>query len=295
MEKSFFIILLLTEVTALSFNLFVFASVKEINKYSAQQNLISSEVDTLYYLPDTAKFDDQYAISTEIYNIHTRFFPPDGWEYYKVKEVKFLFSSMVIGDTLKKIDFFKDTLNSLIYRENINGVLDSSDVYPNWYTVIIPNDFPAISGEIEVPAYLINVFTLCIPKSYYNSGNTLGFFEASQKWGKTGDYPIKLIIERSFTDVKEDKSQNFDYMLYQNFPNPFNPDTRIKYTLKSNGHAKIIVYDLAGKEVNVLIDEYKNAGPYEIKFTPKNLSSGIYYYKLFINNYMITKKMIYLK
>ncbi|MHB1687761.1 MAG: T9SS type A sorting domain-containing protein [Ignavibacteriaceae bacterium] len=295
MKKSFFIILLLTEVAALSFNLFVFASVKEINKYSAQQNLISSEVDTLYYLPDTAKFDDQYTISTEIYNIHTRFFPPDGWEYYKVKEVKLLFSSMVIGDTLKKIGFFKDTLNSLVYQQNINVVLDSSDVYPNWYTVIILNDFPTISGEIEVPVYLINVFTLCIPKSNYNSGNTLGFFEASQKWGKTGDYPIKLIIERSFTDVKEDKSQNFDYMLYQNFPNPFNPDTRIKYTLKSSGRAKIIVYDLAGKEVNVLINEYKNAGSYEIKFTPKNISSGIYYYKLFINNYMITKKMIYLK
>jgi len=295
MKKLFFIISLLIEVTALSFNLFAFSSVEEINKYLSKQNLILSEVDTLYYLADTTKFYDEYKIATEIYNIHTRFTPPESWEYYRIKEVKLLFSTMVIGDTLKKIGFFKDTLNYLVYQQNINVVLDSSDVYPNWYTVIIPDDFPSISGEIEVPVYLINELTLCIPKSNYNSGNTLGFFETSQKWGKTGDYPIKLIIERSFTDVKEDKSQNFDYMLYQNFPNPFNPDTRIKYTLKSSGRAKIIVYDLAGKEVNILIDEYKNAGSYEVTFTPKNLSSGIYYYKFFINNYMTAKKMIHLK
>lgn len=122
MKKLFFIISLLIEVTALSFNLFAFSSVEEINKYLSKQNLILSEVDTLYYLADTTKFYDEYKIATEIYNIHTRFTPPESWEYYRIKVVKLLFSTMVIGDTLKKIGFFKDTLNYLVYQQNINRI-----------------------------------------------------------------------------------------------------------------------------------------------------------------------------
>jgi len=292
MKKSFLLIFVLTEIIALSPNRFISALEKEPDTYlSAEggQNEITSEVDTLYYLPDTAAFYDNYLIASEIYNIHTNFYSPVNWNFYKVKEVQLLFSSMVIGDTLKKIEFFKDTLKNLVYSYNINAILNSTDVYPNWYKVIIPNDFPSISGEIEVPSYLIDVATLCIPQLNYISGNTIGFFEGSQKWEAVLDSPIKLIIERDFTDVKEDKITEMDYKLYQNYPNPFNPSTTISYALPQTSDVEIIIYDIMGREVKQFIIPTQNAGYQNVVWDGRNnfgisVSSGIYIFRFRANS-----------
>ncbi len=86
------------------------------------------------------------------------------------------------------------------------------------------------------------------------------------------------------------------FKLYQNYPNPFNPSTKISFELSENGNAKITVYDLLGNEISIITDKYYSKGIYEIEFNPsaygKNLSSGIYFYKLESNNFVQVKKMI---
>ena len=71
-----------------------------------------------------------------------------------------------------------------------------------------------------------------------------------------------------------------DYYLYQNYPNPFNPTTKIGYKLKERSYVKLIVYDIKGELVQVLVNKEQEAGYYDVEFTGKNLSTGIYLYRI---------------
>lgn len=88
-----------------------------------------------------------------------------------------------------------------------------------------------------------------------------------------------------------------DFALYQNYPNPFNPSTVISWQSPVSGRQTFKVFDILGNEIATLVDEEKPAGNYEIQFTVNRLqiSSGIYFYRLQVGNFISTKKMIYLK
>lgn len=86
-----------------------------------------------------------------------------------------------------------------------------------------------------------------------------------------------------------------DYHLFQNFPNPFNLSTKIKYQVPSQSNIALKIYDVLGREVATLVNEQKTAGKYETDFMDNNLTSGVYFYILRADNYTQTKKMILLK
>jgi endoglucanase len=100
--------------------------------------------------------------------------------------------------------------------------------------------------------------------------------------------------------INED-TQPSSYSLMQNYPNPFNPETVISYQLASNVYASLKVYDSLGREVATLIDEYKPAGTYSVKYNTRQfersreLPSGIYFYELIAGDYRETRKMMLLK
>ena len=87
------------------------------------------------------------------------------------------------------------------------------------------------------------------------------------------------------------------YMLLQNFPNPFNPSTVITFGLPQNGYTKLTVFDVTGKETAVLVNEFRNAGMYDISVDMNSLglSSGVYFYKLESKDYVSVKKMVLVK
>ncbi len=86
-----------------------------------------------------------------------------------------------------------------------------------------------------------------------------------------------------------------EYYLSQNFPNPFNPSTKISWQSPVGSWQTLKVYDILGNEVATLVNEYRNAGSYENDFNASLLASGIYYYQLRAGDYVETKKMILLK
>jgi hypothetical protein len=91
-----------------------------------------------------------------------------------------------------------------------------------------------------------------------------------------------------------------EYSLAQNFPNPFNPSTRIDYSLPAQGNVKILIYDLAGREVVSLVNSVQAAGFYSVNFDGSNLASGMYFYRINIdgdngNNFKATKRMVLIK
>lgn len=95
-------------------------------------------------------------------------------------------------------------------------------------------------------------------------------------------------------------SNSSEISLQQNFPNPFNPETTIQYTIREPSFVKLEVYDLLGKKLSTLVHENKNAGSYKTKFRPTNICTGILLYSLavFSDNgkiYNFAKKMVYTK
>ena len=86
-----------------------------------------------------------------------------------------------------------------------------------------------------------------------------------------------------------------DFRISQNYPNPFNPSTTIEYQIPQASFVTIKVYDVLGKEVVTLVNEVKPAGIHEVNFEPKNLTSGLYLYKIKAGSFEQTRKMLLLK
>lgn len=85
------------------------------------------------------------------------------------------------------------------------------------------------------------------------------------------------------------------FQLHQNYPNPFNPSSTIRYEIPKNSFVKLIIYDMLGRELEILVMEKQSPGIYEATFNASRYSSGIYYYKLTTEEFNETKKMILLK
>ena len=145
-------------------------------------------------------------------------------------------------------------------------------------------------------------------------------------WTKIGYVPGKgnseVTVDYTFTDRKlnsgsynyrlkqVDYNGNFEYYdlsgyvnigvpvkfsLSQNYPNPFNPTTKIDFALPNDGNVMLKIYDLSGRELVTIMNEFRSAGYYTIDFNAANLASGVYYYKLTAGNNTAVNKMIVVK
>jgi hypothetical protein len=85
------------------------------------------------------------------------------------------------------------------------------------------------------------------------------------------------------------------YYLMQNYPNPFNPETTVEYGIPIGGIVSIKLYDILGREIKTLIDEYKIKGKYKINVFSKDLPSQVYFYRITVNNYSEIKRMVVLR
>ncbi|MCC6866269.1 MAG: T9SS type A sorting domain-containing protein [Ignavibacteria bacterium] len=86
-----------------------------------------------------------------------------------------------------------------------------------------------------------------------------------------------------------------NYSLKQNYPNPFNPTTKVSFDLSKAGMTKIAVYDVMGREVDVVVNKNMEAGSYSFDYNASKLSSGLYFYTLTSGDYKETKKMMLVK
>jgi len=95
--------------------------------------------------------------------------------------------------------------------------------------------------------------------------------------------------------VEEVQTTLLQFQLYQNFPNPFNPVTQIRFSLEARSHVTLKVFSILGQEIATLLDETKSAGEHQIEFKGANLASGVYLYRLSANNRVLSKLMMLLK
>ncbi|MBV6479657.1 MAG: Ycf48-like protein [Ignavibacteria bacterium] len=120
---------------------------------------------------------------------------------------------------------------------------------------------------------------------FHMFGDTLGYASGQYiyKYSKTTG------INSSGSGIPE------TYMLHQNYPNPFNPATKINFDLAKDGFVSIKVFDILGREVATLVNEFKNTGYYNVEFDARNLTSGMYYYRMEVNGFTKVLKMSLIK
>ena len=178
------------------------------------------------------------------------------------------------------------------FSASVNG----TSVNLNWSTATEINnngfEIQRNSGEGFVTiGFVKGNGTTTEAKNYSYSDNNLVTGNYSYRLKQVdfnGTYEYSKVVE-----VEIVTSNNFE--LSQNYPNPFNPTTSIKFNLPEAGNVKLAVYNLLGQEVKTLVNGFRTAGAYTVNFDASNLSSGIYLYKIEMNNFTQVRKMTLLK
>ncbi len=120
-------------------------------------------------------------------------------------------------------------------------------------------------------------------------------------WGVTdrftflGDPALTVKHSARSTEVATPNIVPTSYTLEQNFPNPFNPTTVIRYAIPANTRVTLKVYDILGRELQTLVDEHQNIGSHSVVFHAGHLSSGVYLYQLRAGSFVETKKLVLVK
>ena len=185
-------------------------------------------------------------------------------------------------------------VNNLEFQGTAHEFLVDSSLADNFYvwkfartqldeqTYVIPPDLNHDYTGIDYGALAVLIF-----RSYVEPAT------------KVGPAYSEIIMDQAILfrpkDTAVEKDDGFsrkNFKLYQNYPNPFNPSTRIKYKLAKSGHIVLKIYNLAGQEIETLVNEFQLAGEYEITWQAQGLSSGLYFYNIKVRDYSETRKLI---
>jgi len=146
--------------------------------------------------------------------------------------------------------------------------------------------------------------TIIVPYIVARGSSALNSIEMMRHYAQSSRLLYNSNFSNLFAGIKQpDENIIEGFKLYENYPNPFNPSTKISYQLPVASHVTLKVYDVLGNEIASLVDEYKSEGKYEIEFNASNLASGIYFYQLKTDqsnvgqarNFTETKKMILMR
>jgi hypothetical protein len=125
-----------------------------------------------------------------------------------------------------------------------------------------------------------------------------GAFGATRWDDKWSNYNPQFSIYSILSDVKIRENTNVipaAYVLDQNYPNPFNPSTQIRYGLPKAGQVSLKIYDLTGREIATLVDQFQPAGQFTVTFDGKGLTTGVYFYRLSTESYSEVRRMLFVK
>ena len=181
-----------------------------------------------------------------------------------------------------------------IWGQGGKGIIDSqTDVggWPTLHSVPAPTDtdHDGMPDDWEIE-YNLNHLD---PSDNIEDNNNNGYTNIEEYLNGTD--PLLTDIEKVDNGSKAET-----FALMQNFLNPFNPSTTIKYQIEKDvrgekQEVRLVVYDVLGREITTLVNKEQKPGNYEIKFDASNLTSGLYFYRLSTNVFSKTRKMIFLQ
>lgn len=193
----------------------------------------------------------------------------------------------------------EDSANTVrLYDDGSNGDLIAGDnvwsVYvhfPRWPYIIIRYKYganwglPTNNGGNDNES-INDDHRIGIPQNTISASVTNIF-------GIMGQHPITDLV---VVDVEDEVIEPLNsYSIEQNYPNPFNPSATIRYSIPEAGFVNLSVYNMLGEKIAILVNEFKNSGSYEMKFSNQYLTAGIYFYSISVNDFTKTKKMVLTK
>ena len=201
--------------------------------------------------------------------------------------------NIIYGSTTITDNKIFENKNTVSYSLDLIDA-NSSELLGNVKKVIFDkNNLPAL----ETQAFQINTSKLTSSKMVQLKLTAQNNFDG--KYLLTEGYSDMLPDELAKLNIKEvgfdDILSVTEYALEQNHPNPFNPSTKISWQSPVASHQTLKVYDILGNEVATLVDEFREAGKYEMNFDASRLASGVYIYKLQAGDFVSSKKMLLLK
>lgn len=183
---------------------------------------------------------------------------------------------------IRAVKYFSDTI-MLVFGGNVNsetgGIFSSSNAGVSWNL--------EVNTSAEMFSYDFKVI----------SSDSIDIWSVGSTGGSTG-FTGKCYKSRfgNIVGINNSFGSNPDaFRLSQNFPNPFNPLTIIKYDLLSSTFVKLSVFDLVGREVRKIVNEMQNPGSYKVEFDGNDLPGGVYFYRILTGRFSETKKMILIK
>ncbi len=128
------------------------------------------------------------------------------------------------------------------------------------------------------------------PECYYWQNYQLGAWDPVTKEPTVA---LDAFLGKEATSVMPEKNKlNYDFKI---FPNPFNPNTTIEYSLQKSSETSIEIYNILGEEVIRLVNGFKNAGSHKISWSANNIPSGVYFCRIISGNFLETKKIVLLR
>ena len=234
-----------------------------------------------------------------------------------------------INEIVVDLNFVENRFGWIVIGNTVNpeGVIlvtnNGGAVFPSYPELVSPPNYSSVGSDSvqfkwhashpAVSGYSLNISTdsnfvgfldtlitdttiflnFEVNKKYYwrvRAQNNLGW----------GGYSSVNSFDTYLTDLKEDNELlPQDFELHQNYPNPFNPSTRISWQSPVGSHQVLKVFDVLGREVATLVNDYKETGYHEVEFQSSvgslQLASGIYYYQLRAGSFIETKKMVMIR
>ncbi len=225
-------------------------------------------------LPDTMV--NFYDISHRgfYYNSGSRFYiVGSGGKIYKSTDNGATWVQKTSGTTNTLRSIYQHTNDSIVVVGDNGTIRLSTNGGETWFTDAF---FDSPSTRNYKSVSLVNLDN----KTYSALSDTLWF---------VSNEPITLGLNNINTAIPQAIS------LHQNYPNPFNPATKIGFELPKSSFAKLVVYDITGREIETLVNEGLPAGTYEYEWDAVNLPSGVYFYKLSAGDFTETRKIILIK
>jgi hypothetical protein len=107
---------------------------------------------------------------------------------------------------------------------------------------------------------------------------------------------ILVSVDEEVNNIDKLAGGNIDtYKLFDNYPNPFNPSTKIRYQLPASSEVQLVIYNVLGQEARILVSERQAAGQYQVEWDASDFASGVYFYRLQTEGFVEIKKMILVK
>ena len=240
----------------------------------------SDTISALNYNSKVALWKDVIMKNRDNCAINVLLIHPNRW--YKIFAERNLINQLPQDVTVIDFDSFGDYW---AYRDTLTF---SSSLVNSTLTITIPNIYLPLNNKLS---FIVNKGQLLSNIIVQDESNNVIQFQQAN-WGVNS----KILYLMTYPNLGQKHLSDDNVKIKcNNYPNPFKENTNITFTLNKNSYVKLDIFDIVGNNIENLLNNNLSKGDYQIKFNARNLKSGIYFYKLSVDNEKIVKKMIICK